>query len=240
MLHRPLEAHDWYHYFPVAKQAMDFYYSSYAKEEREYQQLVVRENNYSSIANSTDFFIIDIEYDNRANARFDLVAMEWPSDPSNRRLQNGFKPKLVIFEMKYGDGALNGSSGMLKHRIDFDAFTSDPAVVSAFKDEMLKILEQKRALRLIPPLQKIEGKGNGNSIKEFAEGLELVFLIANHDPESSGLQTELCTMKDSKAKFIASNFCGYGLFQQNVFDMNQFQARYSRQIFNRTSEPAKN
>ena len=40
---------DWNNYFPVVKQSMDFYFTKYSKEEREYQQLVVRENNYSSL-----------------------------------------------------------------------------------------------------------------------------------------------------------------------------------------------
>ncbi|MGR3293181.1 MAG: hypothetical protein ACUZ9M_04085 [Candidatus Scalindua sp.] len=94
---------DWNNYFPRAKQTMDFYFSEKRNEEKEFQQLVVRENNYSSIANGTDYFIIDIEYDNRKNARFDIIAVEWPSDASKRKLSNNYKPKLVIIEMKYGD-----------------------------------------------------------------------------------------------------------------------------------------
>jgi len=59
---------------------------------------VVRENNYSSISNGTDYFIIDIEYDNHAHARFDLVAVEWPSKASHRKLAKDYKPKLVVIE----------------------------------------------------------------------------------------------------------------------------------------------
>jgi len=88
---------------------MDFYFTKHMKEEREYQHLWVRENNYSSIANSTDYFIADIEYDNHKNARFDIVAIEWLSDASIRKLKNGHNPKLVVIEMKYGDGAFRGS-----------------------------------------------------------------------------------------------------------------------------------
>jgi len=64
---------DWDNFFPLAKQAMDYYITKNTKQEREFQQLVVRENNNSSIANGTDYFIIDIEYDNHADARFDLI-----------------------------------------------------------------------------------------------------------------------------------------------------------------------
>ena len=75
---------NWKKYFPIIKQGMDFYFSEHPKEEREFQQLVVRENNYSSIANSTDYFIIDIEYDNHNSARFDMVALEWESNKIGR------------------------------------------------------------------------------------------------------------------------------------------------------------
>lgn len=47
-------------FFPLAKQAMDFYFSKSRTEEREFQQLVIRTNNYSSIAKGTDYFIIDM------------------------------------------------------------------------------------------------------------------------------------------------------------------------------------
>ncbi len=217
---------EWNYYFPLAKQAMDF--SKKTKEERAFQQLVVRQNNYSSIANSTDFFVIDIEYDTQNNSRFDIVACEWPSIASNRKLQKGFKPKLVIIEMKYGDGALTGSSGMKKHFDDFDSFISSTDSVSKFKLEMLGLLKQKRELGLIPCLSK---DSNNHEVCEFDNSVELMFLIANHDPESSILQTELHGLVNQKVKFITSNFMGYGLYNQNIFDLNQFSTRFHKQIY---------
>lgn len=222
---------DWNAYFPLAKQAMDFYFSENRKEEREFQQLVVRENNYSSIANSTDYFIIDIEYDNRDGARFDIIAIQWDSTSTARQLPKGYKPKLVIFEMKYGDTALNGSSGMEKHCSDFKTFTSKRATVSAFKHEMLQLFQQKRTLGLIPPLIKIDAKGNSKPIVEFEDQIEFIFLIANHDPESTKLQNELTHLVNHDVKFIASNFMGYGLYNQNVFTLEKFMHRFQRQIF---------
>lgn len=219
---------DWNSYFPIVKQVMDFYFLKHPKEEREFQQLVVRENNYSSIANSTDFFIIDIEYDNQKNARFDIIACEWPSVASNRKLQKNFKPKLVIIEMKYGDGALTGSSGMKKHCDDFNIFTSNTTSLSNFKSEMLSILRQKRELGLIPCLSK---DGNKNEIAEFENSIELIFLLANHDPASSILQTELTSLVKQKIRFITSNFMGYGLYNQNVYNLEQFLSRFNRQIY---------
>jgi hypothetical protein len=218
---------DWNNYFPMAKQAMDMYFTRYNKEEREYQQLVVRENNSSSIANSTDYFIIDIEYDNHKNARFDIVAIEWISDASIRRLKNGYKPKLVVIEMKYGDGAFKGSAGIQKHIIDFENFTVNPQTVSEFKEEMLSVFRQKRQLGLIPSLS---GNGNLNDVTQFTDEIELMFLIANHDPASSILQTELSGFNNQNIKFITSNFTGFGLFKENVFDYEQFSQRFKSQL----------
>ncbi|MBL7127546.1 MAG: hypothetical protein ISS16_01010 [Ignavibacteria bacterium] len=218
---------DWDKYFPLVKQAMDFYFTKLSKDEREFQQLVVRENNYSTIANSTDYFILDIEYDNRKNARFDIVAIEWESEASIRKLMKGYKPKLVVIEMKYGDGALQGNAGIQKHIRDFEIFISNRCDVDEFKIEMLNVFRQKRQLGLIPCLSDTE---NSNEVICFSENIEMMFLFANHDPASSILKTELDNLTNKNIKFITSNFFGYGLFKQNVFNYNQFLDRFKSQI----------
>lgn len=222
---------DWNNFFPLAKQAMDYYFTKDMKQEREFQQLVIRENNNSSIANGTDYFIIDIEYDNHANARFDLIAVEWPSIASIRKLTKGFKPKLVVIEMKYGDGAFKNKAGIHKHINDFNVFKSESTKISKFKKEMLEVFKQKRDLGLIPCLSGI-GKTNSNAVTEFAEDIEMIFLIANHDPASNILKTELSGIQNHDIKFITSNFMGYGLYQENVFRYPEFIDRYKTQILN--------
>lgn len=217
---------DWDNFFPMMKQAMDFYFSKHAKEEREYQQLVVRENNYSSIANSTDYFIIDIEYDNHAHARFDLIAIEWPSTSSDRKLPK--KPRLIVIEMKYGDGALSGSAGIKKHCDDFNKFVSSPKELEDFKNEMLSVFSQKRELGLIPCLSSSK---NSNKIENFDGDIELAFLIANHDPASSKLKKELSSCGNISAKFIVSNFMGYGIYNHAIYDQSTFEKIYKRQIY---------
>lgn len=217
---------DWKDYFPHIKQAMDFWFTANPKEEREFQQLVVRENNYSSIASSTDYFILDIEYDNHKNARFDMVAIEWKSDASSRKLQKGYKPRLTIIEMKYGDGAFKGSAGIIKHIKDFNHFMTCTDEVNEFKKEMLSVLRQKRLLNHIPCLSQ---ENNPNEITEFQDDIDLIFLMANHDPASSILKDELRELPND-IKFITSNFAGYGLFKENVFDCVQFKERYKPQI----------
>ncbi len=218
----------WNDYFPKAKQAMDFYFTKHRKEEREFQQLVVRENNYSSIANGTDYFIIDIEYDNHKNARFDIIAVEWPSEASKRKLPENYKPKLVIIEMKYGDGALSGNAGMKKHEKDFLKFISNMTNLNEFKKEMLSLFKQKRELGVIPCLSN---SYNSNEIKEFADDVELSFLIANHDPASQKLTKELSSLDPYDSSFIISNFMGYGIYKHCVYNSLQFKQHFKRQIY---------
>lgn len=219
---------NWNSYFPLAKQAMDFYFTKYRKEEREFQQLVVRENNYSSIANSTDYFVIDIEYKIHARACFDMIAVEWPSVSSSRKLHNGFKPKLVVLEMKYGDRALKGLAGLKKHCDDFNSFVSNATRLNNFKIEMHTLFKQKRLLGLIPCLSQTKNK---NDFAEFDDEIDLIFLISNHDPASSVLRTELAGLDNENVKFITSNFMGYGLYNLNTYDLNQFSNRFGTQIY---------
>jgi hypothetical protein len=228
IINTSLPSGDWMNFFPIAKQSMDFYFTKLCKEEREFQQLVVRENNYSTIANSTDYFILDIEYNNHKNARFDMVAIEWLSNASVRKLMNGYMPKLVIIEMKYGDGALKGCAGLNKHIDDFYEFIRNPADVSEFKNEMLGVFKQKRELGIIPCLSE---NGNKNIVSQLADDIEMMFMIANHDPASSILFSELECLKDQKFKFITSNFTGYCLFKENVFSSDQLIQRFQSQIY---------
>ena len=218
---------DWFHYFPLAKQVMDFYLAKHPKEEREYAQLVVRDNNYSKVSNSTDYFIIDYEYDNHHGARFDLVSVEWPSKTTIRRNPRKNKPKLVVMEMKYADGALKGTAGMIKHVGDFLTFLSRSIDVSSFRKEMLILFKQKRELGLI----RFGKKGNSNSIDDFGENIDFVFLLANHDPNKSVLNETVTAINTRlpgfEVKIIRSNFLGYGLYRENLVVLKPEKKRNS-------------
>lgn len=228
LLNEKIENYQWFEYFSVIKQWIDFYFTKNKKEEREFQQLVVRINNYSSLANSTDYFIVDIEYDNSDNARFDLVAIEWPSIASQRKLAKDFKPKLVIIEKKFGDGSLSGTAGMKKHLEDFKKFVSDAQSQLNFKNEMLGLFRQKRELGLIPCLSK---SGNSNDVTEFNKEIGLAFLIANHDAASSILDNEIKSLDENLASFFVSNFSGYGLYKANLFKHKDFNAKFLTYIY---------
>ena len=60
------------------KTIMDEYFAGGSKTtEQEFQQLVARENNNSSISNETEYFVSDIEVTVPHLTRFDIIAIRW-------------------------------------------------------------------------------------------------------------------------------------------------------------------
>lgn len=107
----------WLDALPKLKQAIDQYQRKKSQDEREYQQLILRDNNFGSIARSTDYYICDIEYQSR-DGRFDMIAVHWPAkkrkNPDNRRL--------IIVEVKYGEEALKRRAGLHDHIKDVNKY----------------------------------------------------------------------------------------------------------------------
>ena len=98
---------------------------------------------------------------------------------------------------------------------------------------MLKLLQQKRDLGLIAGLED-----NPNDIKNFSDEIECIFLLTNHDPSSRKLKKIIEELKGIKfpgveIMFCASNFMGYGLYKENVINIDKFQERYSGQIYSK-------
>ncbi len=218
----------WINLIPQLKHEMDLWFTKHPKDEREFQQLLVRENNLNQ---ATDYFICDIEYTD-IGARFDAIAFEWESDGCSRRFFKGYKPKLIFIEKKYGDGALKGSASIDKHIRDMESFLSDDSRLQNIKEEMIESFKQKRDLGLIKSLDK-----NPNHITEVSdEKPDFVFILANHDPDSSKLNqvlSKLKPMKHANLKFAVANFMGYGLYKQNLFSIEEFRKNFSNQIFSK-------
>ena len=92
------------------------------------------------------------------------------------------------------------------------SFKENDEIVKSFKEDMLKVLKQKRELGLIPCL-KWENK---NEIGEFADDIELIFLIANYKKNSEVLMREIEQMEEFQ--MITSSYLGYGLYKNNLVD----------------------
>lgn len=225
-----VDVDNWIQAIPWLKYEMDLYFAGHSRNEREFQQLVVRENNFEKSAKGTDYFICDLEYDNQKGARFDLVAAHWPSTISARRKNTDVR--LAIIEMKYIDQALQGSSGIIDHIKKTAAYLDNPSNLQSLRDEMVEVFKQKRALGLID---------NQKDIKSFLDGKpEFIFLFANHDPGSSTLSAELDKLNELlkkdfadlpfEIKIATSNFMGYGLYEQAIYDLQTFKKEYNKRI----------
>ncbi len=214
------EAAHWIAAIPRLKHAMDLWFGKRRKDEREYQQLIVRDNNFGKAATSTDYFICDMEYPYR-KARFDMVAVKWRSTTAARKRSDGVG--LALIELKCGDGSIRGSAGLRKHVTDMSEFLADRAHVDKLKDELLTVFQQKHELGLIP---------TRNCVTSFSDDKpEYIFMLANHDPESDILRQELDSIspKDcpgAQLKVATSCFAGYGLWEQAAYDLDDFKQRF--------------
>lgn len=213
---------------PALKMEMDLYFKEHGKNEREYQQLVLRENSYSGsvvngngVSKDTDYFIIDIEYANTINnSRFDMVAVKWLSTPTERRSSQN--ASLAFIEMKYADSAHSGAAGIKKHFEDMEKFTT-PQNLSGLYSEMETIFNQKRKLGLIIGVDK-DLKFNTTTKPEF------IILASNHKPQKSVFKRELRnadalvpTLKNKvDIKIAMASNMGYGLYAEYMLNLDTY------------------
>ena len=221
----------WIDTLPELKQAMDFFFTkTVEKPEREFQQLVVRENNYGRVSNDTDYFIVDCEYSHPtlANGKTDLVAFKWLSQSQARKKG---EVRLAFIELKYGDSALTGGSGLVEHVKHMRAIVQDQKALKDTEDEMKKVFAQKRELGLV---RRLGAGENEHEVDSFVPGApEVMLLLINHDPAKSALPRELNAL-DAEAKktlkVATANFMGYGLYAEGILTLEEFCTRYTAQF----------
>jgi hypothetical protein len=221
------DARKWVDAFPHLKQIMDFYFSDKSKAEREFQQLVVRENNHSTISNESEYFILDIEFaDSGLGARFDMLAIRWLA--SQRK--NGSNCRAALIEMKYGDRALGGTAGLLKHLQDIDKLTSDNDKYKSLLETIESQFNQLDELGLL----RFNRCSNGTKVKLVTNDKpEVIFVLANHNPRSTKLSSildnpEVAAYGQTQhfdLKFFVSRFAGYGLHSHCMLTLAQFRNR---------------
>ena len=201
---------------------MDEYFSIYGKAEREFQQLIARENNNSTISNESEYFVSDIEV-TEPFARFDIMAIRWLA----AQRKNGGNCKAALIEMKYGDGALGGNAGILKHLKDMEKLVSNQEIYVRLLETMESQFNQLDELGL---LKFNKGTSNAKVKLNANEKPEVVFILANHNPRSPKLKKLLEDPEIDKyaqsqlfdLKFYVSNFAGYGLHANCMLPLGEF------------------
>ena len=191
--------------------------------EKEIQQRVVYENNLSVNAEKTEYFIADVEWaDNSVlGGRADIVAFCWERKNHGKRTL-----KLVLIEVKQGDGAISGKNGLKKHYEDFLKFKANKETVTTVGQDMLSILKQKYQLGLVKGLDKLFVRGDKRIEPTIEQEPGFLFLLSNYHHFSSKLNTE-CNKLPDDAKFILSSFMGYGLYEAFVKTKKQLNEMFS-------------
>lgn len=208
-------------YLPIAKHIIDRYICIGPKNhlgEKEIQQLVVKENNYSQNSQDTDFFIVDMEY-TEGRSRFDLIALRWDSN-INARKSN--KVSLAIIEVKQGIKSIMSSPsspGLRKHQRDYNEFiekkrTAKKDALQVFGDDMLMMFKQKCELGLIKANSKINNITKEFNLQLVTPDLDFLCLLANFKDNSRALDIEFIGMDE--CKFITSSYMGYGLYANHI------------------------
>lgn len=225
----PVQLDKWILSIASLKELMDFWFSKNPKIEREFQQLVERENNRSSISGETEYFITDIEFaDSSIGARFDILAIKWPA--TGRK--DGKNCTASFIEMKYGDGALSGKSGLIKHVEDINKFLTDKKKYSSILKVMTTQFNQLDELGLI----KFNHCTNSTKVQLCdMDRPELIFLISNHNPRSAKLRNILIDPDFKKyiaskyydLKFFVSSDAGYGMHNNNMLSYKKYISRKS-------------
>ncbi|MBM9535975.1 hypothetical protein [Desulfobulbus alkaliphilus] len=219
------DAELWSKSFSTIKEVMDSYFEKNKKSEREFQQLVVRENTRSNISNQTEYFVTDIELSSH-NARFDMSAVKISS--KDRKILKNCKP--VFFEMKYSIDALKGKSGMLKHIQDMDSLVSNKEIYDSIVENIEIQFKDMYELGLInykkPQNKDIEDFSLNRDLKP-----EFIFILANCNPRSKNL-LDIITDPKMQAfasnqhfdlKFFVSGYSGYALHSDCMFTLPEFQ-----------------
>ncbi|NDV58888.1 hypothetical protein [Bacteroides sp. 519] len=211
-------------YIPKAKHAIDIYVKKTRNHlwEKDIQQQIAKENNYSPNSFDTDYFIIDTEYQDLG--RFDIVALRWDSSKDAHKSSSKFLPIITVFEVKQGYSTCSGESGLYEHFNDFVSFTKNANKVEAFRMDMIEVFKQKRELGLIIEMEKYK------EIKITDSKVDFIFLLANYKPKSIQVKNELERIKhggfDVEPKFIYANSMGYGLFARNIVGGDEFIKRF--------------
>lgn len=215
---------------PLYKQMVDLWFGAGMKSpyEREFSQLILRENNSKKLGRYSDYFIVDMEhkYKDSKNAPLpDLIAIK-----KGRNDRHSKVCRLAIIEVKYMDDAFSGDAGIGKHIDDYVDLISDISLLAGVKVDIEEMYKQSKKLNLIHGFNK-------DTISISNEVPELIFaLISRNTNNGKGntndkKETLKKILSDAKAKhlgkldsvYIAQTAeLGFGLYEDRLTHMDDF------------------
>jgi len=142
---------DFMKYLPYMKQGIDLWYGAGTKSpyEREFSQVIMRENNSLKAGNQSDYFIIDMEHQyKKGGAIPDLVGLIMERGKRQRPVF-----QMSIIEVKYMDIAFTGVAGIRSHIDDYVDLMNDKNTLEEMKQDIVEMFFQSKKLGLIPGLK---------------------------------------------------------------------------------------
>ena len=147
--------------------------------------------------------------------------------PTTKR-RSGINCGLAFIEMKYGDGALGGKAGMLKHLKDMKSLISNTERDARMRSAIENQFNQLDQLGL---LKFNKGRDFTKVSMDPHAKPEVIFILANHNPRASAIRTilntpEIDAYSESQLfnlRFFVSSFAGYGFHSDCMLTLAQFR-----------------
>jgi len=153
-----------------------------------------------------------------------MLAIKWLANDR----KNGSNCKVALIEIKYGDGALEGDAGIMKHIKDMAALIADEKRYLELLNTMETKFDQLDQLGLL----RFNHCANDTKVKlDVQAPPEVIFILANHNPRSTKLKRLLldsdavdkCLSENFELRFFVSSFAGYGLHSKCLLSLDEFR-----------------
>lgn len=138
-------------YLPYMKQNIDFWMGAGDKSpyQREFMQLIMRENNSKEAGNLSDYFIIDMEHQYMKNGSVhDLTGLIMERGKRQEKIY-----RLSVIEVKYLDRAFMGPAGIQSDIVDYVKLLNDKELLEDYKSDISEMFCQSKKLGLLPGIR---------------------------------------------------------------------------------------
>lgn len=177
-------------YLPYIKQNIDLWIGAGNKSpyEREFMQLIMRENNSKKAGNLSDYFIIDMEHQYKKRGPIpDLAALIMERSRRRRKTY-----RLSIIEEKYLDRAFSGPAGIRAHIDDYVRLLNNQELQNDLKSDICEMFCQSKKLGLLPG---IRNKYERIEISNERPELLLALISRNTNNGKSNRKNEVKSLK---------------------------------------------
>ena len=195
-------------YLPYMKQNIDLWMGAGDKSpyQREFMQLIMRENNSKEAGNLSDYFIIDMEHQYKKNgSTHDLTGLIMERGKRQEKIY-----RLSVIEVKYLDRAFTGPAGIQADIADYVRLIKEKNLLNDYKKDISEMFYQSRKLGL---LQGVRNKYERICISDERPELLLALISRNTNNERNNMGKEVQSLKT----ILKSSLNEYGDMLDEVY-----------------------